>query len=621
MMVADIPSRRLVALVPLLFALACSDNPPAGAPYGGVKCETQSDCGQGQSCVNKVCVADGIKGGDVTSGDAASDAKGATPTDAGSADGAGSDNDANSLTDGDPIQDTVTPPADTTTGPGIGKACAVCKNDGECGDGFGCITLLNPGTDKFCAKKCDGAADCPAGFFCENTSTDKAVTQKYCVLQTFTCDGCAKTACSADEQCNYKVSPPKCAKLGKQCGECKLDTECGAGFRCVKVGNAAKACVPECSDSKPCPQGSTCAQFAGVVSKVCAFSDSKCCYGASCKNACSTCAADKCFGGECAECVKDADCKGGKCNPQYHTCITDSCAADKPIKLATGACVECANDSHCAGNKAGPKCNLADNKCEPKTATNECSACKDKYPACVEINGTWSCVECKTDDDCKAKSAGTCNGSTFSCSGTIGPGTGPEKGTCKADSDCQNAGTTSFDLKCDVGTGLCYDKGGGCDNVVAFCNAKAGSNCVAGGGGGLPGLPGGGLPGGAGGGSKCSCPDPGSAPGGGATWKKECDLFKLLSPSLAKCDCSKDPASPDCKVTQPLPYDCCTGGGGGGGAGGGADPLSCVLKAQGGGAASPACFGGKCGMDITSCFSGGTNYTCGAGSGGGLPFP
>ena len=635
----------LANLIALLFAMGCSEAPPStGGAAPAAKCEAQSDCANGFSCdtAKKICVkleCDDLKGPKCPSGKTckagtcvnAFGADGAATSDAGdggaTGDGATSDATApgsDATTDPDATSsDSGVPATDVTTPAGTDKSCTVCKEDADCGADFGCVTLLNPGT-KFCARKCTESSQCLGGFSCEDLSTDPKKPAKHCILPTWQCDGCAVTPCTGGDVCNYKANPPKCIKagIGKECGECKLDSECDVGFRCVKIGSA-KACAPECN-SKACPAKSTCTSFAGVSGKVCAFQAAACCYGAQCTVGCTTCGAEKCVGGKCVECLADADCKGGKCSLAEKSCVASgACADDKPIKLATGVCVACTNDSHCAGSKTGPKCNLASNTCEQKSASNECAVCKDPYPACVEQNGQWSCVECKTDDDCKTKNAGTCSAKTYTCSGTIGTGTGPDKGTCKADSDCNNAGTTSFDLACDVPTGLCYDAKGKCDNVVAFCNAKAGSSCKIDAGGGLPGgLPipgGGGLPGGSAPGvGSCSCPEPGSG-GPAGTMKSECTspIAQVLAPNLKNCDCAKDPASKDCVLKSPLPglpdTECC-GGGGGGGGGGSANPLDCLTKSLGGGAASPACFGGvKCTLAITSCLGGGApSYTCGS---------
>ncbi|MSP93139.1 MAG: hypothetical protein EXR79_15285 [Myxococcales bacterium] len=627
----------IAGLIALLATSACSEAPPPlSATATAPKCEAQSDCANGFSCdtAKKICVkleCDDLKGPKCPSGKTckagtcvnAFGTDGAATTDAGDAsatgDGAAPDPDASAPADGS-ITDATAPVGDTANPAAGDKSCNVCKEDVDCGAAFGCVTLLNPGT-KFCARKCSESSQCLGGFSCEDLSTDPKKPAKHCILPTWQCDGCAVDGCTGGDVCNYKATPPKCIKagIGKECGECKLDSECDVGFRCVKIGSA-KACAPECN-SKACPAKSTCTSFAGVSGKVCAFQAAACCYGAQCTVGCATCGAEKCVGGKCVECLADADCKGGKCSVAEKSCISSgACADDKPIKLATGVCVECTNDSHCAGSKVGPKCNLATNACEQKSASNECAVCKDPYPACVEQNGQWSCVECKTDDNCKTKNAGTCSAKTYTCSGTIGTGTGPDKGTCKGDGDCKNAGTTNFDLACDVATGLCYDTKGKCDNVVAFCNAKAGSSCkIAEGGGlpgGIPGMPGGGggAPGGAPGVGSCSCPGS-SGGGGGATMKPECELVKAFDPKLKTCDCAKDPANPDCKNI--LLGDCCAGAGGGGGGGGGAgNPMACLSKSQG--SASPACFGGiKC-SELFNCILGQPGGTCGD---GGLPFP
>jgi hypothetical protein len=357
------------------------------------------------------------------------------------------------------------------------------------------------------------------------------------------------------------------------------------------------------------------------------------------------------------QCTKNADCPGGSCNLTTYTCVNGSTcpppgAPQKKIKKsATGECVECTNDTHCAGSSGGPKCNIQTNTCEKSSASNECAVCGGDYPGCIDINGTWTCVECTTDDDCAKKSKGTCSSKTYTCSGSGGGGIiGPKTGTCKSDADCPADPNGTFDLACDAASGLCYDKAGKCDNVVAFCNAAAGSVCELSGdllgGGGLPGGLPGGVPGLPGGGQtpapsvgSCSCGTGGGSSGGGAgsgyTYNPICDQLKAFVPNLAKCDCAKDPNSPDCGISIPIPLpipgiptNCCTApsGGGSGGSGGGSGggtglPLDCLLGGVGGsgGTSDPMCFGGiKCSTNILKCFSGQKGSSCGGG-GMGLP--
>jgi hypothetical protein len=625
----------------------CSEPSTGGTKAATVSCQLDSDCNYpnarcnatkstcytlgcdvlcaaGQSCdpIAKKCVIFGNTGDAITGGKDGSDA--GSTTDASVSDGTPADSD-----DSTSVPDTETPPDSGPSTPND-KSCGKCKVDADCGTDFQCISLIS---GNFCARKCAAATDCAAGYNCAQASSDPKNTQTYCVLPSFDCAGCAgdPAGCPSGQKCNVKVGTPTCVAVKQQCEACNQDVDCDNGLRCVKQGDA-KVCSPDCGGGKACPANSTCQSFFGI--QACAFQADKCCYGSSCQvsTACKGCDASKCLGGQCVECVKDADCTGGSCNIAVHSCVkTADCSGAKPIKLAaTGECVECANDTHCAASAVGPKCDPSTHTCGKGTQNTECAACGGAYPGCVEINGTWSCVECSTDKDCADKSKGTCSGKTYTCSGSVGAGTGPSSGTCKADSDCANGPSTTFSLKCDVKSGLCYDEKGFCDNLVAFCNAAAGSNCAPVGGlptGGIPGLPGAG-----GGASACTCPLGGS--GGTATMDPICSAVLksgFAPPGLKNCDCAGNPTSPDCILPNLLdptkPVDCCKAGGSGG-LGQIGQLLSAFSCIGGGGASggtpSESCFGGKC--QDSGCLGalfggGGTSTSTGQGScaaGGGI---
>jgi len=607
-------SPLLLLLASLLFATAaCSEPAPQASAVTGTACEHSGDCSGGQVCDSgsKLCVQKLDSKDASISLDSSIDSGAQTDANQGG-DGSGSDG---SGSDGSGTTDQDAPaPTDSkadAVAPVSDKSCATCTADADCGADFECVDLLN---GKFCARKCTVPADCKAGYSCEKASSG-GNSKMNCVLPSFQCEGCAGTGCGAGQKCNLKSNPPACGAVKTQCEDCQLDSDCDGGLRCVKQGKS-KVCAPDCSATGKCPDKSTCQSFLGVSGKVCAFQAATCCFGPACTTSCPGCSADKCIGGQCVECVLDSDCGKGKCNLASHTCASDAaCSAPTPIKLSSGTCVECNNDSHCAQSSGGPKCNLSNNKCEKSSASNECANCGGNYPDCVDINGTWSCVECKSDTTCEAKKAGTCSPTKFTCAGTVGAGTGPSKGTCKSDSECVNGPSTTFDLACDTASGLCFDKKGNCDNVAAFCNAAAGSSCkqmadLLGGAGGLPGgipgLPsGGGSPGGLPGGGYCSCGGTASGGGSGSKMKQECQLFAAIDPKLKNCKCEVDPANPDCK--NALLGDCCTAPSSGGGSTP-TNPLQCLLT-SGAGQPAVACFGGKC-SEALSCITGKPGGSC-----------
>ena len=568
----------LAILLPVALALvltACgTDKPSSSANTGADKpCSVDGDCDSGQTCVQSKCTV-GFGGGDVAAG-----------FDAGTAD------DAGAATDATTAQDTG------KTGTKDGGDCAACQADADCADGYGCVPLLNSTDHNFCVKKCTASSECTAGLLCQQATQ---ATQQFCIPPTFKCEGCAVDGCTGDENCDFAAKPPKCMKVGGSCATCQLSKDCAAGMVCVKQGSE-KVCAPNCAAGESCPENSACIDF-GTGIKACSFTAETCCYGASCTSSavCKGCAG-KCIAGKCVECLQDADCKDGSCIVSSHTCQLAKCPDDKPQKLVTGECVACTNDTHCAASSVGPKC--IGNSCAKANQSNECSVCQDPYPGCVEINGAWSCVECATDDDCKKSGKGSCSAKTFTCSGSTG-GTITPTTKCKADADCK-AGTSGFTLVGDVATETCYDTKGQCDNVVAFCNAKAGSVCkpfdlLGLGGGGLPSIPG--LPSttpASSGAGVCSC---GSASTGGSTWDDS--ICKLLS--LSACDCTKDAKS---KACDPAGLgSCCQSKGGSGGG----NPLSLLtcLSALTGSKPDPTCYGGKSCSDL-SCL------TAAMGTGGG----
>lgn len=585
-----------LCLATTLSMVGCGDSDSSGGGSApSQSCSFDTDCPTGQKCLNKVCQdGTGIISGDGGASSGAMDIFGAS--DAGASSGASSSGGASS----GGTSSGGTSSGGASSG-GSDKLCAACQADKECADGYGCVLLFNSEKHNFCLKKCESVSDCSPGFYCTKANSDSE--QQFCVPPNSKCDGCTLTGCDAGKKCDYSKDPPSCVEAGAACASCKVDNDCAAAHNCLSIGGA-KICVPSCDGGKACPASSTCQKF--DTTSACVSNAASCCYGDSCKpsDKCAACK-DKCFAGECVECTKDEHCKDGKCVLSQHSCQQSKCPTEKPHKQpATGLCVECTNDTHCGGKKC------LQNKCSDGGQQNECSLCKDPYPGCVQINGQWSCVECATDDDCKKKSAGNCSTKTYTCSGTIGGG-GPTKGSCKSDADCP-AGTSSFNLACDTKSGLCYDKGGKCDNVTAFCNASAGSKCIqladlfggafpSSGGGmpGIPGLPSGGQPGpggGAPGDGVCSC---GGDGGGSSGPTPACKQF-----GLNDCDCKKDPKSKKC---DPIGLgSCCNLGGGsssGGGSGSPLDLLTCLAKMQGGGAAAE-CFGGSSCLPIGCLFAG-----------------
>ena len=561
----------VVGLGALLLAACGNDPAPANANSNKIQCTLNSDCPAPQVCGADGFCATAFSGGDVAinSPDAGAPADGAV------------------LIDGAGV-------ADVPGTPGKAGFCSECTTQADCGAGWSCRILVNKGpggSEHFCLPNCQTDSECQPGTTC--TADDSAPQLKACVPLKWKCDGCFATPCAAGQMCLYADSsdinaPPMCTKAAAPCESCDQNQDCAPQNVCLDVDGNGKVCVPRCDAGQDCGNAATCQPTAGGID-ACTWQADTCCFGASCQPtaACKGCP-DTCLAGQCVQCTKDSHCTEGTCNltAKPPTCVKSACPDGKQ-QDASGACVDCLNATHCLPNEV-----CVSGKCETQNQDNVCKLCQAPYPACVTIGGQPACVECATDDDCKTKDAGTCDAKTYTCSGTT-QGGAPDKGECKTDQDCKDSAppTAGFDLACDTGTGLCYDKQGYCDNITAFCNKKAGSTCKEQGGlGGLPG--GGGIPG-------MGTPPGGAQPGSGVC---SCGGAGNGTPAICKdllglknCDCAKDPSGKDCD-----PFGagtCCS--------------LGCVDGLLGNNGPDPACFGGgKC-MNMGCIFA----LMGGAGSG------
>ena len=381
-------------------------------------------------------------------------------------------------------------------------ACASCTTADDCpAGGWTCVPLS---TGQACLPPCTTSDDCTTGWTCFNGA---------CAPGGFSCAGCNVDGCtSANDVCDTNTG--NCTSPQSQCGACTYDWECGDGNACHSFGPNLSVCVPRCSGGAACPGGANCITDDTSGYKVCEPKGTTCCFDenpANCPdtNACTPACGGgtpHCKLGVCVACLEDAHCPQGQtCNTNNGTCSGGGpqCGGGTPHwNEAKGTCVQCLNDTHCGGSVCNPQTNTCEN--------DICGTCADPYPACAEVNGEFYCVQCTDDSYCGQ--GGTCQIDTYSCQG----GTVNNPDPCSSDADC-DAGVSGFNLACDLDSGFCYDKDGGCDDVTAFC--MNGNDCVdffellgMAGGGGLPGgLPGGGgatLPG------SCECtPKGGAIPG------------------------------------------------------------------------------------------------------------
>ncbi len=313
-----------------------------------------------------------------------------------------------------------------------------------------------------------------------------------CIPMAFNCDGdCLVNGCPAGQVCNQESGA--CQAGQAECGACQQDWDCAEGLRC-------KYCAPPCDGA--CPANSSCKEVNAIKVDLCISSSAVCCYGDGCANPCQA-PTPYPFEGNCVECTEDAHCGEGKyCEQLSHSCMDAACQAPTPFQLADGTCVECKNTSHCSAKGPDYVCNMTTHACENKgPQPEECDYCQNPYPACAEINGIWSCVQCTDDSYCPGS---TCDLSLYACESG---GTGEGCGSCTSDSDCISA-MGDKTLACDAASGCCYDVNGFCDNVESMCDSSAGSECLGlmellmGGMGGIPGMPEGMA------GGLCTCDEP-----------------------------------------------------------------------------------------------------------------
>jgi hypothetical protein len=133
----------------------------------------------------------------------------------------------------------------------------------------------------------------------------------------------------------------------------------------------------------------------------------------------------------------------------------DTCEPPKPF-LFEGACVECLASADCADDL---HCNPENHRCE----VEECDYCESPYPVCVQINGVWSCVQCKYDEDCPA--GVPCYEDLHAC----GPWPSDDYcPPCDSAADCV-ALNQWLEVDCHSASGCCFDRHGRCDGLSVGC--------------------------------------------------------------------------------------------------------------------------------------------------------
>ena len=351
--------------------------------------------------------------------------------------------------------------------PPAAPVCVPCEDDSDCVVG-NCQAGMGYG--RYCFEACETHSDCPTGWECYPLFPD----QWRCIPLVFSCDvTCLVAGCPAGETCDQMTG--ECLPAKPVCSPCTQDWECAPGLRCNQVGNY---CAPACDESQACPAHSTCREINLLIDNwfdttICLTECPECCFGEACP--CPTpCTGDTPYvrNGSCAHCLHDAD-----CGPLEECDATGMCQAKcgpgfYPLEK-DGIAVQCLEDQDCVCWGETVMCQVYQCLYKPL----ECDHCAAPLPACIQTNGTWSCVACSKDSDCPG---GFCNLEHFTC--VDEPGGCPEGKTCApscnqcySDHDCASSG--AYTPKCDLASMCCYDAGPpGCDGINLNC--KGGMPCL-----------------------------------------------------------------------------------------------------------------------------------------------
>ena len=192
----------------------------------------------------------------------------------------------------------------------------------------------NRGSGALCGA--NGRNDCGPFLLCDEPlgcvecihDDDCPVAAAHCLQGT--CVGCRPAASAAD------AGTSDCPAAASTCWS--TDDECHAA----------------CSDTSPCPAGSSCDKASGA----------------------------------CVGCTSDSDCPSGVCSPARRTCV------------------ECVADATCPASK--PRCRVLTGKCEACTSSADCGHAE---PVCDPT--TFTCrVGCSSDAQCPGQQ---CDEATATC--------------------------------------------------------------------------------------------------------------------------------------------------------------------------------------------------------------
>ena len=356
--------------------------------------------------------------------------------------------DADSL--GGYLSQDVDPPEKLNRGP-----CMECSRNSDC---LGDLTCHPLGEETFCFESCEHSDDCESGWMCYPTD----ITGYHCVPRQLECQlDCLIGGCPAQQTCNQVTG--HCVPGNELCAGCDFDWDCAGDLRCHPKKSY---CSPPCDLDEQCPAGFACQSIpdssAEIQIRLCTSLYTECCVGESCEGLCLQETPFR-VGGVCLECRSNEDCKGeGEDCKEDGSCGPNPCTHPYLRVEVDGECVECRVDEDCSSFGEDGTFWCEDNVCTNSSGVDNCEYCMAPYPACVEINGIWSCVQCTDDLDCDI---GTCDTSLFGCVKTV---ENPGCVGCLDDVVCVSS-TGMFDLKCDLASGCCFDSRGWCDGVESIC--------------------------------------------------------------------------------------------------------------------------------------------------------
>lgn len=149
----------------------------------------------------------------------------------------------------------------------VGTACAVCRNDIDCGEGKYCRTGLCEVCleDRRCGPRCKSCGgDTPFCFgsqVAENGECVRCLTSDdcgggTCDPSTHTCNSACEVSCALDT--------PYC--FGDRCVECYADTQCPCGGTCNLETNS---CTTSCKDNGDCLGTEHCKWADGAQTREC----------------------------------------------------------------------------------------------------------------------------------------------------------------------------------------------------------------------------------------------------------------------------------------------------------------------------------------------------------------